>query len=386
MRTSVASTEVERNEEDPSCGSSYITSITLLLENLTYTQQDLDADDDVIMPDNNNGDSNNKKEKVDFSTPSSAPLDDVRWIHGSVSAKHNTDPDIQVHYYNPHTVIMRQNKAVHYEAPFLFLLFGNRRALLLDTGSTRSPAYFPLRATVDRLVEEWKARWWHHDDDDEPYRLTVAHTHLHRDHYEGDAQFEDRPHTDAVEKTLAGTRAFYGFRDWPHDAPTYDLGDRVLRVLATPGHEDAEVTVYDAYSEILFTGDLILPGRLYVNDWSDFCDSIRRLVDFCQEHAPRHLVGCHIEMSKYPGMDYLIRTTYQPHERHLPLTVAHLHRLQEAVREIDGKEGHYVYDDFHIVYPPPERYFAYENTDDLAQAGDVCQACRLEREQDKFLP
>ena len=49
------------------------------------------------------------------------PLD-VAWIHGSVSAKHNTDPDIQVHWHDEHTVILRQNKAIDYEAPFLYLL------------------------------------------------------------------------------------------------------------------------------------------------------------------------------------------------------------------------------------------------------------------------
>jgi hypothetical protein len=27
----------------------------------------------------------------------------VDWIHGSVSAKHNTDPNIQVHWYDEHT-------------------------------------------------------------------------------------------------------------------------------------------------------------------------------------------------------------------------------------------------------------------------------------------
>lgn len=48
-----------------------------------------------------------------------------------------------MHAYSEHTVILRQNKSVHFEAPFLFLLFGNERALLLDTGATADPAHFP---------------------------------------------------------------------------------------------------------------------------------------------------------------------------------------------------------------------------------------------------
>src|SRR5258707_885606 len=80
-------------------------------------------------------------------------------------------PPIQVHRYDEHTVILRQSKSVHYEAPFIYLLFGNDRALLLDTGATADPAKFPLRATVDQLVEEWLAR---HPRDG--YQLVVVHT------------------------------------------------------------------------------------------------------------------------------------------------------------------------------------------------------------------
>src|SRR5262249_55000985 len=36
--------------------------------------------------------------------------------------------------YNEHTYILRQNKAVHYEAPFMFLLFGRSRANGLALG------------------------------------------------------------------------------------------------------------------------------------------------------------------------------------------------------------------------------------------------------------
>ena len=50
----------------------------------------------------------------------------VQWIHGSESSEHNTDPDIQVFWYDDDTVILRQNKAINYEAPFLYLLFGAR--------------------------------------------------------------------------------------------------------------------------------------------------------------------------------------------------------------------------------------------------------------------
>jgi glyoxylase-like metal-dependent hydrolase (beta-lactamase superfamily II) len=108
----------------------------------------------------------------------------VHWIHGSESAKHNTDPDIHVHWYDEYTVILRQNMAINYEAPFMFLLFGGARAVLIDTGATASPDYFPLRIVIDSLVTEWLARHPRND-----YPLLVLHSHSHGDHVAGDGQF-----------------------------------------------------------------------------------------------------------------------------------------------------------------------------------------------------
>ena len=121
------------------------------------------------------------------SAPATEPLT-VEWIHGSESSKHNTDPDIQVYWFDENTAILRQNKAINYEAPFLYLLFGDRRAALLDTGATASPELFPLRRVVDELVDSWLSR--HFVDD---YSLVVTHTHSHDDHVAGDDQFVGRP-------------------------------------------------------------------------------------------------------------------------------------------------------------------------------------------------
>ena len=95
---------------------------------------------------------------IDFRTaaPAAGSLE-VAWIHGSPSRKASREPLIQVHHYDEHTVIMRQSKSVSYEAPFLYLLFGNDRALLLDTGATAGEGRFPLRATVDELIDGWLA-------------------------------------------------------------------------------------------------------------------------------------------------------------------------------------------------------------------------------------
>ncbi|MFD8702120.1 MBL fold metallo-hydrolase [Kitasatospora sp. NPDC059648] len=265
-------------------------------------------------------------------TPIARPLD-VRWIHGSPSAKHNTDPDIQVHEYDEHTVILRQNKAVNYEAPFLFLLFGTERAVLIDTGATAEPEYFPLRAVVDELITRRLA----HDPRDD-YPLLVLHTHPHGDHIAGDGQFADRTDTTVVGAELPSAWAYFDFDRDAEAVARVDLGGgRVLECLATPGHHEAAVTYYDPWTGFLLTGDTVYPGRLYIDDWPAFGRTIERLVAFAESRPVTHVLGCHIEMTRTPGVDYPIRTTYQPDEPPLQLTVDHLRRIHAAVTELGDR-------------------------------------------------
>jgi hydroxyacylglutathione hydrolase len=157
----------------------------------------------------------------------------VDWIHGSAA-----DPDIQVHAYNEHTYILRQSKAVHYEAPFMFLLFGDSAALLLDTGATADPRLFPLRRTVDAIIDGWLADHPSHRD----YGLLVLHTHPHADHIAADGQFADRPNTVIVGANRDNAWPYFGFADDPDRVAQVDLGGRVLDCLATPGHHEATTT------------------------------------------------------------------------------------------------------------------------------------------------
>ncbi|MFJ2087778.1 MBL fold metallo-hydrolase [Streptomyces sp. NPDC087901] len=271
---------------------------------------------------------------VDFGSAAPEPgVLDVNWIHGSPSAKHNNDPDIQVHAYDEHTFILRQNMAVNYEAPFLFLIFGNARAVLIDTGATESAEFFPLRRVVDEVIGRWLAE---HPRDD--YTLLVLHTHAHGDHIAGDAQFADRPHTTVVRADLDSAWEYFGFDDAPDRVARVDLGGRVLECLATPGHHEAAVTYYDPHTGFLLTGDTVYPGRLYVVDWAAFGRTVDRLIAFAGTRPVTHILGCHIEMTNEPGVDYPVLTTYQPDEPPLQMTTGQLHDIRAAIDEI-GKTG-----------------------------------------------
>jgi hydroxyacylglutathione hydrolase len=286
---------------------------------------------------------------IDFMTgaPTAGSLD-VAWIHGARSARRSRDPAIQVHRYDEHTVILRQSKSVHYEAPFLFLLFGNDRALLLDTGATAQPGKFPLRPTVDGLISEWLSR-----HPREGYQLVVAHTHGHGDHVAGDAQFEDRPATTIVARDQGAVREFFGFTaDWPDQIVEFGLGGRVLEVIASPGHHSAAITVYDPWTGILLTGDTVLPARLYASDFTAFTATLDRLVDFAATRTVTHVLGCHVEMSNRPGHDYPLGATYQPDERAPQMTVGQLTAVRDAAKQVAHDKGAHVFDDF-IIYNEP---------------------------------
>jgi hydroxyacylglutathione hydrolase len=270
-------------------------------------------------------------QSIDFEpgAPRARPID-VRWISGSPSAKHNTDPDIQVYAYDTHTYILRQNKAVHYEAPFMFLLFGNERAVLIDTGATESARFFPLRGTVDTLLTRWLTEHPRH-----AYQLLVLHTHSHADHVAGDGQFADRPDTVVVPADRSSSWAYLGLDTDAQRVGRVDLGGRVLECLATPGHDEAAVTYYDPYTGFLLTGDTVYPGRLYVEDLPAFRTSIQQMVAYAESHPVTHVLGCHIEMTTVPGVDYPVRTTYQPDEPPLQLTVDQLRQVAAAVDTIE---------------------------------------------------
>jgi glyoxylase-like metal-dependent hydrolase (beta-lactamase superfamily II) len=286
--------------------------------------------------------------KIDFlaGSPVAGSLD-VAWIHGAPSKRAAADPPIQVHHYDAHTVVMRQSKSIHYEAPFLFLLFGNDRALLLDTGATADPGRFPLRMTVDGLIAEWLSR---HPRD--RYELVVAHTHAHGDHIAGDAQFAGRPDTTVVAHSVESVRHFFGLADWPAQVAPFDLGGRVLEATGSPGHHLAAITVYDAWTGFLLTGDSVLRGRLYVDDHAVFLASVERMVEFASTRPVTHVLGCHIEMTGTPGRDFPIGATYQPDEPPLQLTVDQLTSVLDATAAIGARRGVHVFDDF-IIYNEP---------------------------------
>jgi hydroxyacylglutathione hydrolase len=107
------------------------------------------------------------------------------------------------------------------------------------------------------------------------------------------------------------------------------------------------VTVYDAWTGFLLTGDTIMRGRLIAKEYRDFHDSLERLVEFAQHRKITRVLGCHIEMSRTPGHDYPWGNTYQPDEVPLALPVERIAEIRDAARAAT-KRSVYVHPDFII--------------------------------------
>jgi len=243
-----------------------------------------------------------------------------------------------VHHLASGTVLIRQSKDLTFEAPFILLLLGERRALLLDTGAVDGT---DLRQAVDSLVADWLST----RPGQRAYELVVTHTHGHGDHVAGDAAFADRPHTTIVGRDLEAVRAFFGISDWPTEVVTLDLGGRTIELFGIPGHQEASIALHDKATGLLHTGDTVYPGRIYVQDSDALLDSLDRLVAFADDRSVSHVLGCHVEMTTRPRRDHAFGSRYQPDEPSPFMTVAQLHRARDDFRTVAHQPGIHRFDD-----------------------------------------
>jgi glyoxylase-like metal-dependent hydrolase (beta-lactamase superfamily II) len=160
----------------------------------------------------------------------------------------------------------------HWEETHCYLLEGDDRALLIDTGL----GICDISAEVKKLT-------------DKP--VTAVATHIHWDHIGGHKYYPDFyaheaelnwfsgefplsmetirgmviDRCDLPEGYDVGTYEF--FQGTPtrvlHDGDTIDLGGREITVLHTPGHSPGHMCFWEAATGYLFTGDLVYKDTLF---------------------------------------------------------------------------------------------------------------------------
>jgi len=251
---------------------------------------------------------------------------EVHWNEGALDCSATPQDPLQVHTYELQTFILRQSPCADFEANFIYLLIGSDKALLIDTGAVADPKAMPLATTILELLP---------DKDGKKLPLLVAHTHRHLDHRAGDPQFASLPSVKIVPIDLDGVRAFFGFTNWPNGTAQLDLGDRIVDLIPTPGHNETHVAFYDERTGILFSGDFLLPGRLLIEDIAAYRESALRVVDFLKTRPVTYILGGHIELNA-AGRAYRFGSHYHPNEHRLELARADLTALPTALGRFSG--------------------------------------------------
>jgi hydroxyacylglutathione hydrolase len=265
-----------------------------------------------------------------MSVPASAEVEpgtlDVHWNEGAADCNKSPQPALQVHRYNAQTFILRESPCSTFEAPFMYLLIGSTRALLIDTGDVAEPAKVPLAQTVMALLPRSGAS---------KMPLLVVHTHGHLDHRRGDPQFLTLPGVQVVSTDLPHVKQYFGFNHWPDGMAQVELGGRTIDVLPTPGHYPSHVSYYDRNTALFFSGDFFLPGRLIIDDTAQDQASAHRVADFIRDRPVTHVLGGHIELDAH-GDTFDFGSTYHPDEHALQLTKQDLLGLPALLTHFNG--------------------------------------------------
>src|SRR5205814_7534857 len=87
-------------------------------------------------------------------------------------------PRWEVHEYSPNFFIIRESGCIHFEKPFLYLIFGRDKALLEDTGAGK--------VDTAPMIMDLIAKWSKRNSKTQPVPLIVVHSHSHGDHTAGD--------------------------------------------------------------------------------------------------------------------------------------------------------------------------------------------------------
>src|SRR6267154_4515688 len=168
-------------------------------------------------------------------------------------------PDWQVHEYNEDFYILRESGCINAEKPFLYLIFGENKALLEDTGvayDTPDKTAIPTAPVIMDLMAKWAKRKNH-----APVSLVVIHSHSHGDHTAADAPFKAMPGVQFIAAAPPEIQKAAGIATWPTDLGQIDLGNRIVDVIPFPGHDIASIALYDRITGNLMTGDSLYPGR-----------------------------------------------------------------------------------------------------------------------------
>lgn len=164
----------------------------------------------------------------------------------------------------------------HFQEVNIYLIIGEDRALLFDTGE----GFCPIKPLIEELYSGPVIAFNSHFHFDHiGYNYLFEPVHVFADSYvkniaenglpkEGfGAQLDEEMFQFGYPETLDAEH----FHIRPYkieavaDGDEFDLGGRIIRVYHTPGHSNDSIMLYDEKNKLLFTGDTFYPGALYTH-------------------------------------------------------------------------------------------------------------------------
>jgi glyoxylase-like metal-dependent hydrolase (beta-lactamase superfamily II) len=183
-------------------------------------------------------------------------------------------PDSWFEVYSVRPGVLAIYEPQQAEEVISYLVLGKKRALLFDTGMGISDmkklaqglTTLPISVLNSHTHNDHVGDNWQFDD---IYGMDTAFTRTNAKGSRDDAQAEIKsdqlcgPLPSGFHAKTYATKPFK-ITHWLHDGDTIDLGGRVLKVIATPGHTPDSIALLDQVHGLLFTGDTYYPGMIYL--------------------------------------------------------------------------------------------------------------------------
>ncbi|MBQ7797470.1 MAG: MBL fold metallo-hydrolase, partial [Lachnospiraceae bacterium] len=174
-------------------------------------------------------------------------------------------------------------------------MIGKERAIMIDSGMN-TPNAKEIAESITKLP------------------LTLLNTHVDMDHVSGNASFESvmmGEKEEALYRAKGGKNTVIPLKH----GDVIDLGERPLKIIDLPGHTPGSIAILDEKYRVLFGGDSIQNGRIYM---------------FGAHRNMELYIESMIEMKKYVGeFDEIY-----PSHSDLPLKPDCIPKLIEAAEQI----------------------------------------------------
>jgi glyoxylase-like metal-dependent hydrolase (beta-lactamase superfamily II) len=149
----------------------------------------------------------------------------------------------------------------------VFVVFGEDNIGIVDTGyeNTLMDYVFPLIQEKGRSLDEVDL---------------IVNTHRDGDHIKGNDVFKEKTGAPIVAHSMAA-EAIPSLDRTMEDGDVLKLGDRLFKVIHTPGHRPGAVCLLDEENKLLITGDSVCGERedLIRMDKGIYIESLRKLLE-----------------------------------------------------------------------------------------------------------